>query len=53
MKTLKTLVSLTLLTILAASCSPDTADVDPGNNENISEVDTFSPAAPRTKRSYK
>ena len=42
MKTLKTLLFGSLLVILAASCSPDTADVEPGN-DNVSEVDTFSP----------
>ncbi len=42
MKTLKTLVFGSLLLILAASCSPDTADVSP-ENDNISEADTFSP----------
>ncbi len=51
MKTLKTLLFGSLLVILAASCSPDTADVEPGN-DNVSEVDTFSPANDRTKRSY-
>lgn len=52
MKTLKTLVSGSLLVILAASCSPDTADVQEDNG-NVSEADTFSPAVRLTKRSPK
>lgn len=51
MKTLKTLVIGSLLVFLAGSCSPDTADVDPGNDSNISETETFSPAKRRLMNS--
>lgn len=43
MKTIKLTLAVILVSVFAVSCSPDTADVQENNNENVSEVDTFSP----------
>ncbi len=44
MKTFKFLLATVLVSLCAMSCSPDTADIQENNNENVSEVDGFSPA---------